>query len=227
MGLFTRRRPAEPPIEPEFFAHARRVIGPGFVTRADAVEAVRDHFGLDDTDRRAESAVAQAWREQSVRQRNWDGPGDHDRLTAAFDRLGRRGVLARMNFACCQNCGTDEIDDERTPLDDAAAGSYPWREWAYTFFHQQDAERLGDGPGVLFLSYSAFRASRDLDPAVVQAAREGDPEARRRVRVETDRQVGGIVTAELRAQGLAVQWDGDPGERIRVMITEWRRPLPD
>jgi len=67
-------------------------------------------------------------------QQKWREPGDYDRMAAAFARIQQQGVPARMNFTCCQTCGIDEIDDERTPLRRAAAGEYPWREWGYTFF---------------------------------------------------------------------------------------------
>lgn len=79
---------------------------------------------------------------------------------------------------------------------------------------------------MLFLSYSAFRASPRLDPALLQAARDGDDDARRRVRVATDTEVGEIVATALRDHGLTVEWDGDPDERLRVLVTNWRKPLP-
>lgn len=207
--------------------YARTLLRPGFVDRIDGVEMVRDHFDRADGDPRVESSVDLAWRERQDAQRAWRDPSDYDRLAAAFDRLADRGVVARMNFTCCQNCGTTEIDDERTPLAGAEPGQYAWREWAYTFFHQQDAERLVDEPTVLPLSYSAFRAAPQLDPALVRAARDGDAEAARRVRIETDGTVGTIVADALREQGLTVDWDGNPDARLAVLITDWRKPLPD
>lgn len=228
MGIFSRRAPANPPApaDPELVTYARALIRPGFVGRADAVADVRDHFEIDEDDRRPEAAVEAAWREREAEQHTWREPGDYDRMAAAFARIQQQGVLARMNFACCQNCGTDEIDDERTPLRSAEPGQYSWKEWAYTFFHQQDAERLAESPSVLYLSFGAFRAAPHLDPALVQAARDGDTDAERRVRVETDRAVGTIVTSALREHGLTVDWDGDSAERITVRITGWRKYLP-
>lgn len=229
MGIFSRRRPAgpaEPTPDPELVAYARTLIRPGFVARADAVQAVRDHFEIDDLDRGPAAAVDQAWGERSAQQQKWREPGDYDRMAAAFARIQQQGLVARMNFACCQNCGTREIDDERTPRRGAAPGEYQWREWAYTFFHQQDAERLADEPAVLYLSYSAFQAAPHLDSALVQAARAGDDDARRQVRIETDRAVGTIVADALREHGLTVDWAGDPEERIKVHITGWRKYLP-
>jgi hypothetical protein len=233
MGIFSRRRPTTgssdepaPSPDPEQVAYARTLIRPGFVSRAEAVAALRDQFEIDDDDRRPEAAVEAAWRQREAEQQTWREVGDYDRMAAAFARIQQQGVLARMNFACCQNCGIDEIDDERTPLRRPAAGEYPWREWGYTFFHQQDAERLAAEPAALYLSYSGFRAAPHLDPALVQAARDGDTGARDQVRIETDRAVGTIVAAALREHGLTVDWDGDPDERIKVRITEWRKYLP-
>lgn len=229
MGIFSRRRPAdpaEPSPDPELVDYARTLIRPGFVTRTDAVQAVRDHFEIDDADRRPVAAVNQAWRERSAEQHTWREPGDYDRMAAAFARIQQQGLVARMNFACCQNCGTDEMDDERSPRKRVATVEYPWKEWGYTFFHQRDAERLADEPAVLYLSYSAFRAAPHLDPALVQAARDGDADATRQVRIATDRAVGTIVAAALREHGLTVDWAGDPDERIKVRITGWRKPLP-
>ena len=228
MGLFSRRRPetsAAPP-HPELVDHASTLLVPGFVDRIDAVEMVRDHFDREDGDPDVENAVTQAWQRRRSEQRNWRGPSDYDRMVAAFADLTGQGVLARMNFTCCQNCGTSEIDDERTPLVGAAPGQYAWREWAYAFFHQQDAARLAEEPTVLHLSYSAFRAAPHLDPVLVRAARDGDADAARRVRIETDGAVGTMVAAALREQGLTVDWDGNPDARLAVSITDWRKPLP-
>ena len=160
-----------------------------------------------------------------VGQVTWSGPSDYDRLQAAFDELEADRVVARMNFTCCNTCGTDEIDDERTPLDDAG-DAYGFREWQYTFFHSQDADRLAETPGVLYLTYSAWRPSPDLDPALIAAARGGDAEARVQVYQGTDACVGERVAAALRHHGLTVLWEGDPAERIGVSITDWRKPLP-
>lgn len=234
MGIFSRRRPAgpevpdgpAPTVDPELVQYARRVILPGFVGRLDAVVAVRDRFQIAADDGRPEAAVEAAWLARQAEQRKWREPGDYDRLAAAFARIRQQGLVARMSFTCCQTCGTDEIDDERTPRKRAAPGEYPWKEWAYTFFHRPDAERLADEPTVLYLSYGAFRAAPQLDPALVRAARDGDADAERQVRVETGRAVGTIVVNALREHGLAVDWDGDPDERIQVRITQWRKYLP-
>jgi hypothetical protein len=129
-----------------------------------------------------------------------------------------------MDFTCCNTCGTAEIDDQRTPL--ATDQGYPFREWAYTFFHQQDADSLADEPATLFLTYSSWRAAPDTDPLLLAAAKAGDVAARAQVAAQTNTQVGQVIAAALRDQGLTVDWDGDPRQRIAVTIEHWRKPLP-
>ncbi len=113
-----------------------------------------------------------------------------------------------MDFSCCGTCGTAEIGAERTPVE--AAKGHGFRESAYTFFHDQDAEQLWETPATLFLNYGAFGES-----------------ARTRVPASAIKRVGERIAAALRRQGLEVTWDGDPDTRIAISITDWRKPLPD
>lgn len=220
--------------EAELREVARDLIGPGFVERDHVEEAVGDYFtGTDGVDPRAAEAaapriVAEEWARREAELATTDGPSDYERLVAAFETLADQGVLGRMGFTCCQTCGTTEIDDERTPLEPALVdeSTYPFQEWAYTFFHQQDAERLGAPGEPLYLSYSSFRPAADIDPALLDAAAAGDADAQRAVMLQTDLVVGGLVRDAIRAEGLDVVWDGTIEQRIRVEITDWRKPLP-
>lgn len=51
-------------------------------------------------------------------------------LRAAFSKLRAEGIVARMNFACCQSCGLAELPQEEANKN------------GYVFYHHQDAERL-------------------------------------------------------------------------------------
>lgn len=224
-------RPAEqeqsgPVGEEQLLADARERIRSGFLDRDDLAGWVAGGHDLAEDDPRPLRAAAQAWDERLAEQAGWTGESDYDRLAAAFADLEASGVLARMNFTCCNTCGTTEIDDERTPDHDAPEGAYPFREWAYTFFHSQDAERLADAPADLFLTYSSFRPAADVDPDLMARARAGEQEAREQVVRHTDATVGRIVVDALAAHGLAPDWSGDPTRRIAVPITDWRKPLP-
>lgn len=214
--------PADEVTDAELRDRAADYVLPGFLDREEATVALRDYFELADDDPRPGQVIDQLWAARLAEQETWTERSDYQRLESAFDRLGSEGVLTRTNFTCCQNCGTTEIDDERTP---APAADYPWREWAYAFFHQQDAERLAEGPTVLMLSFSAFRPAADLDPELLAAAAAGDDGARRKVASETDRRVGELVVGAFRDAGLKVDWNGDPRTRIAVRIEDWRKPL--
>ncbi|MGR6317633.1 hypothetical protein Q2K19_04760 [Micromonospora soli] len=79
-------------------------------------------------------------------QESWPEVTDSDRLAAAFRALSAAGIVARENFACCQNCGLSEIGAE-VPSEVTPRG--------YAFYHQQDAEHAVDGSPV-FLAYGLF-----------------------------------------------------------------------
>lgn len=204
--------------------YAIQAIFPGFMSREESIQSVRDVLEIEDTDTRPESMVEEIWQQRLAEEASWGYDSDCRRLEAAFAQLQEAGVVARMNFTCCNTCGTDEIDAERTPIE--VADGYPFQETAYTFFHQQDAERLGQDPTVLYLTFSSWMPAADTDPAMLSAARAGDSVAREAVTSYTDTQVGVTVTEALRTQGLTVNWDGDHLKRIAVEIERWRKPLP-
>ncbi|MBB2941460.1 hypothetical protein FB565_001164 [Actinoplanes lutulentus] len=74
----------------------------------------------------------------------WPARTDSDRLTDAFRALDLAGIVAREDFACCQNCGVAEIGGE-------GAGR------GYAFYHQQDAENAVDS-GDLRIAFGLFGA---------------------------------------------------------------------
>lgn len=223
-----RTEAASPPAsgvsEDDLHEEARQAILPGFLGREDAVERLREVFELDENDPRPAAVVDRLWTQRKAEEAAWSGTSDYDRLRSAFEELQANGVVARMNFTCCNTCGTDEIDDERTPIE--VGEGYRFGESAYTFFHQQDAECLVESPATLFLTYSAWRYATDLDPVLLAAARAAEESARAQVAASTDQQVGERVAAALRRHGLVVTWDGDPQARLAVSIGDWRKPLP-
>ena len=185
---------------------AETLVLPGFTTLDDARAAIVDFFEDDDevavTPERAVAIVNDVWARRKIEQSSWSGLSDADRCAAAFAELEASGVVARMAFTCCQNCGAHEIGDEVPP----GASSR-----GYVFFHRQDADGLGKPHAALFLSYGAFS---DLE----LTAEEYDAEALA---------VGNLVTRTLEANGLRVDWDGSLSKRIHVVDLDWRRPLPD
>jgi hypothetical protein len=130
-------------------------------------------------------------------QATWPATTDCDRLDAAFRELDAAGIVARQNFACCQNCGTAEIGGQVAPDQTGDVRGY-------AFYHEQDTERAYES-GSLFLSYGGFFSEPEItaDPAPMAA-------------------VGQEVVATLRRHGLAVAWNGDVNKRIHVALT-WQR----
>lgn len=176
------------------------LIKPGFYERVDVVESAIE-LGEDDlelSDQQIERLVDELWHARLAEQASWPDRTDADRVADALAALDATGVVARMNFTCCQTCGTAEIRDER-PRDRPTSG--------YVFFHQQDAERLADEPAYLFLGFGPLEPERDRF-------------------AEQTVEVGHRVTDALRAQSLPVVWVGTSGQRIQVGPITWLRRLP-
>ncbi|MEV4800458.1 hypothetical protein AB0K18_10625 [Nonomuraea sp. NPDC049421] len=123
----------------------------------------------------------------------WPEVLDSDRLLRAFKDLELAGIVARADFACCQNCGIAEIGGE-VPDDERHA----YR--GYVFCHRQDMRDAVDG-GRLSLAYGVFN---DASVTTDQAG------------------IGREVAETIRRHGLEAQWNGDPGTRIEVPLA-WRR----
>lgn len=176
-------------------------ILPGFMNRAEVIEAATEYVEDEEllTGPQVEALVDELWRARLAEQKEWPERTDADNLAAAFAELDAAGIVARMNFTCCQTCGATEIYDER-PADRASIG--------YVFFHSQDGEHLAEDRAHLFLGYGAFDAP--------------EPEWLDRVVA-----VGNQVAAVLRAHDLPVTWNGSSQQRIQVGPLGWRRRLPE
>jgi hypothetical protein len=114
-------------------------------------------------------------------------PIDSTKLAAAFGRMRKAGMLARMNFACCSTCGFYELGEKFKAMDATKRAMSP----GIAFFHSQDAERLRNGEDLMI----AF----------------GSPEDDRIV------DAGRVVVACLKAEGLTVEWNETAERRIRVL----------
>ncbi len=181
---------------------------PGFFLIGDIEAAVQDW--CDDVGADSDAALGilqERWKQRLAEQTTWADTGDYGKLSAAFAELTAAGILSRMNFTCCATCATTDIYEERTPKPDDS-DSYGYREWAYVYFHQQDADRLAEPNAQLYLGFGAFRPHQQL------------------TEYDTDTLVGQQIVDVLRRHGLEVTWSGDCGERILVEVGQWRKPLP-
>ncbi|MEE6260694.1 DUF6891 domain-containing protein [Plantactinospora sonchi] len=154
----------------EVESYVRQQVALGDLPYATIVEETVYHLG-DEADRDvvvplAREVAARELTAHLAAQAQWPEVTDNDRLTLAFRALDIAGIVARENFACCQNCGLGEIGDE------VADGDQPR---GYTFYHQQDAERGAEGAG-LYLGYGLFNQppSVEIGEEVAAALRDHD-----------------------------------------------------
>lgn len=199
----------------------------GFWTYDDVRESVLSH-AEDDSDISAEAATAlldSMWDQRIAEQESWTDTGDFGRLERMFAQLESEGILGRMCFMCCNTCAFDAIDDERTPADDADH-PYPYREWAYLYFHAQDADRLGVPDPLLYLAYSAWTYHPQLPRELMDEALRGDEKAAREAVERSEVLLGEQIVAAARDCGLTAQWSGSRHERVCLHIRDWRKPLP-
>jgi hypothetical protein len=160
----------------------------------EAVDYLADEAPPDKIEAFATNAVTAVLAGHLAAQSSWPAVTDNDRLTAAFTVLDAAGIVAREDFACCQNCGVTEIGGE---VSESAVGVR-----GYAFYHQQDTDDAVEH-GSLHLAYGPFNAEPQpgTDPIV---------------------EVGREVADTLRAQGLTVIWDGTAAQRILVRIN-WQK----
>ena len=133
-----------------------------------------------------ERIAAELLAAHQIEQSTWNGPTDCDRLDEAFASLNKRGIIARQNFSCCNNCGFteiwDEVEEEETRR--AVIG--------YVFYHLQCTERAMETRQLLMAFGSIEEGSEVLT------------------------QVANTIVAELRSVGLNASWQGTDEHPIIV-----------
>ncbi len=198
---------------------AREMVAPAFESCARIEESLVGLFVLDDdydlTEDDVHQVLQRVWQGRLDEEVTWADEGDYGRLKAAFEALEGNGIVARMNFTCCSNCGLAEMEDERVH------GSR-----GYVFFHEQDAERLTPGGSDLFLNFGGFDLGARVDASFVERAEAGEQEATEAAVVASQERIGAKVAAALRREGLTVEWDGTGVHRIQVTGLDWRKRLP-
>lgn len=207
---------------------APEYILPGFLERDEVAEYLGEELDLDEDDPLVQSVIAEVWDKRKAEEVTWaPGSSDFERLDGAFDQLNGEGILALMDFSGDDRSGHIEIGAERTPREDAGEDDYPYEEWGYTFFHEQDSLRLLEDPPRLMLGFGSFVPLTDTDPELLAAAADGDEGAEDAIRAHGDHKVAERVVEVLRDHGFTVDWEGDPTRRIEVKIHQWRKPLPE
>lgn len=201
--------PGRTEIEDEIWSWVvRGEDDPGeFVEYSDDEES---RYGATDEDLVA--AYERALDVRRAQQRAWGAVRSN--LNQAFAELNEIGVLARENFACCGNCASTEIHDER---DDS-------RHWhGYLWYHQQDTESLVSSPqGAVYLGYGAYPPA-----GFDEAAHDALPrdEQRSWYEAQVERMLDDLVFPVLRKHGMQVQWNRSQKTRILLTGARWYAPL--
>ena len=181
-----------PEQEEDLDEFVRVRVEPGFLDLEELEADVRDWAEDRNVDTGSVRAILhEQWRRRTAIEHTWTDTGDFGRLSAAFAELGVAGVLGRMSYACCAACAVDRIGGKRTPDGD---GGYC--EWAYVYFHEEDAERLVGAESELRLGFGSFAESYG----------------------SSDSMAGVVVVDALVRNGFDVTWSGDPADRIAVSI---------
>lgn len=179
----------------EFIAYRVRE---GFESPHEIAENAHDwayeRYERDDLLPDIKRLTAEALAAHRAEQAGWGPATDCDRLDAAFAALNARGIVARQDFSCCNNCGFTEIWDEV----EQAEKHQPVE--GYVFYHLQCTEPAVK-MGQLLMAYGCV---------------EEDLEALQRV--------GNTIVAELRRVGLNASWGGTAAHPIVVDGIVWRRP---
>ncbi|BBX83613.1 DUF6891 domain-containing protein [Mycolicibacterium aubagnense] len=120
----------------------------------------------------------------------------------------------------------DWPSDRKGTAADDGDHPYPYREWAYVYFHAQDADHLGAPDPVLYIAYSAWTYHSQLPREFVDAASRGEETAMRDAFERTEVLLGKQIVAAARNSDLTARWSGSRRERVCLQIRDRRKPLP-
>lgn len=128
------------------------------------------------------------------------------RVGCAFKALRALGFIARQNFLCCGGCASSQIASDFGAMPKSKQNKVR----GAVFFHRQDRERLDDG-GALFIRFGAIDTECKCGQENPHRASTADLSGM------STADVGDAVRIALEAEGLKVEWDGDPDKCIEVV----------
>ncbi|MBI5543496.1 MAG: suppressor of fused domain protein [Deltaproteobacteria bacterium] len=163
-------------------------------------ERYNEHFLFEQFPEDAEEKVLSELRERTeqliarekAEEATWLEPTANDRLAAAFQELGRRGVLGQAFAGLTIQDGWSIATLEAKP-----------DHRGVVFFHQEDVLDALLSDEEFLLAFGAFEA----DPAMFDSA---------------SAELGRVAAEVLQSFGFRVTWSGSPRERLRLEPFEWR-----
>jgi len=201
--------------------YIERHIKEGFLQRdeiiASTIVEFRGEIGGADFYQAVSATVDKYLARYLIMESGWVTATDCDKLDKAFCELEKRGIVARQHFACCNDCGHQEMQSEvrrvlgrgrarkRDRVIKAVNEAMTQASQAMTdlkgfaFFHQQDTQRAIK-QGTLFLTFDSLE--KNVEKAV---------------------EVGATVVDVLKDVGFVVTWNGSYLQRIAVTKVSWRK----
>lgn len=176
----------------------------GFAPPDAIAEDASDLFGDEEgvpADTEIRRMVDDCVRAYLVAQAERTGPGDAERLDAAFRELDERGILARHYYGCTRTDGASSILREQRA---AVAGGRTVR--GYVYYTMQDADDLERGQ--LCLAWGPFS-----EPGTTRATASAHA-----------KRIAEEVVGVLEGHGVRVEWDGNPNTTLVVRDLTWRAP---
>ena len=174
-----------------------KLVAEGFPGEEEIIEiatnSLIDELGEEKLVEDITRATRDALRHHLRLQENWPAVTDCDRLDKAFASLEGQGLMTRQNFAPEPENGTTEI------VAQANAERSHRAITGFVFYEVEDTTNAVEN-NELNLSFGAIE---DSATATIAVAKQ--------------------VIAALEAEGLKVEWDGEPNDRICMPEFTWKK----
>ncbi|MGW8431568.1 DUF6891 domain-containing protein [Curtobacterium citreum] len=246
MGIFFWRRQPQPSIDQskydildevvpddhDLYGSVSEQMLPGYTRLDDLVDGIVEEcqdaletepHRTEETFRRDVTWMARTlWHGRRLDEADSDAmaASEHHQVAAAFQQLAKNGFVTGEHLGVDQSSAFELARAARQPTSD---GGY--EQWAYAYFHEQDAAELYELPARLRIAFGAFTTSPNIDDDTVHRAMLTD-RGQAAIEHQSRSEAGQTVAAALTDAGLTVEWDGTTGNRIAVHVERWMRPLP-
>ncbi|TXH68561.1 MAG: hypothetical protein E6Q88_09845 [Lysobacteraceae bacterium] len=181
-------------------AELRRLVWSGFETTDEIVEHIEWTWGWDEP-------LDTAWLRDELKaefekkrrdETSWPTTTDNDRLERAFAALEAHGIIALHNAGYTQQDGMSDVSERShgARIRDARKSQIIT---GWCFYTGQDIKTALDSHG-LWIAFGDFDGDRDRALSVART-----------------------IKRVLEHEGLRVEWNGEPGQRLRISPFDWRK----
>ena len=166
----------------------RLKVWSGFFDSEQAQNMITELLEKDSDEAMLRSLVDEEFSRKYQAEESWPKVTEYDKLREVFRRLRAKGVIA------VHNAGWDMSEAFHSSLEAYRAAGEPKELYGTCYYTAQDVDRAVQGEG-LYLGFGSTRAEDEAVDAPRAAA---------------------VIVEELKAAGLAVEWDGKTSSRLKV-----------